>query len=246
MNGISLVIPTYNEEESLPLLCEQINDALDGHPISHEIIFVEDGSTDKSFKVLKQSQGGYPAIKIVKLKKRCGQGISLAIGIQQCQYDRVITLDSDLQDDPQDIPRFLELLEKDWDFVCGWRKNRQETFFPKILISRMGNFVLSKLTHIAIHDFSCTFRCYKASVAKNISQYLGPGLHRFIPYFGKKLKYRFCEIETTHRLRKYGKSKYTICKIFQALYDFCLISFFFKKTRKFSQKKLLSYIDSII
>lgn len=229
---IAIVVPVYDEEKSLKKLFWEICRVLNQLNRSYEIIFVEGGSKDSSFNVLTEiQQKNKSIVQVIKLNEKYGQSIAISNGMHCSQADVVITMDADLQNDPKDIPLFLEALKSDVDIVCGWRKKRQDPFFTKVFISRAGNLALSILTGVWIHDSSCTFKAFKKPAAKAIAAQLKPGYHRFIPLIAHRSGFKACEIIIHHHPRLYGKSKYNILKMFEAIKDFCIIEQKHKLTR---------------
>jgi len=153
---ISVVVPVFNEEENLPLLIPQLTTVLDNLPQSYELILVDDGSTDKSFPVLKELKQKFAQLKIVKLKRNFGQTAALACGLDYAQGEIIVTLDADLQNDPEDIPRLLEKIEEGYEVVSGWRRKRAEPLLSRRLPSILANWLISKSTGVKLHDSGCT------------------------------------------------------------------------------------------
>lgn len=216
----SVVLPVYNEEESLEILLAELLSAFTKLKGRYEIIFVNDGSDDKSLKILNDFERRLPEIiNIIDLNSRRGQTNALKLGIQNSKGEIVITLDADLQNDPADIVRLVELLNKDnVDCVCGWRKSRNDTFL-KALLSKTGNFLQRLFTGLKVHDVSCTLRAYKRPCALRVPLNW-EGQHRFIPLALSLQGFQIREIESNHRSRKYGHSKYGHKRIFKVIRDF--------------------------
>jgi dolichol-phosphate mannosyltransferase len=202
---ISVVVPVYNEEENLPILLPQLNEVLKGIGKSYEMIFVDDGSSDGSRKILKEMVSHYPQIRILGFKKNCGETAAGAGGLKEAKGDVIITIDADLQNDPKDIPRMLEYL-KEYDMVTGWREKREDSWVKQIT-SKIANSVRNWLSGEAIRDSGCTFRVYKRECLQNMKYY--KGMHRFMPTLVKMEGFRVIEIPIAHHPRKFGKSKYT-------------------------------------
>jgi glycosyltransferase involved in cell wall biosynthesis len=203
--AISVVVPVYNEEENLPILIPQLNEVFKGIGESYEMIFVDDGSSDGSRKILKEMVSQYPQIRILGFKKNCGETAAGAAGLKETKGDVIITIDADLQNDPKDIPRMLEYL-KEYDMVTGWREKREDSW-AKQITSKIANSIRNWLSGEAIRDSGCTFRVYKRKCLQNLKYY--KGMHRFMPTLVKLEGFRVIEIPIAHHPRKFGKSKYT-------------------------------------
>ena len=202
---ISVVVPVYNEEENLPVLIPQIAEVLKPLGKTFEMIFVDDGSKDRSRRLLKKMALEYPQIRILGFKKNCGETAAGAAGIKEARGGIVITIDADLQNDPKDIPRMLDYL-KEYDMVTGWRQKREDSWVKRIT-SRIANRIRNSLSGEEIQDSGCTFRAYKRECLQEIKLY--KGMHRFIPSLVKMEGYRVIEIPIAHHPRKFGVSKYT-------------------------------------
>ena len=202
---ISVVVPVYNEEENLPVLIPQIAEVLRPLGKTFEMIFVDDGSKDQSRRILKEMASQYPQIRIIGFKKNCGETAAGAAGIKEAQGGIVITIDADLQNDPEDIPRMLDHLNE-YDMVTGWRQKREDSWVKRIT-SRIANRIRNSLSGEEIQDSGCTFRAYKRECLREIKLY--KGMHRFIPTLVKMEGFRVIEIPIAHHPRKFGVSKYT-------------------------------------
>ncbi len=202
---ISVVVPVFNEEENLPILVPQIVEVLKPLRKTYEMIFVDDGSTDRSRGILKEMVGQYPQIRVLGFKKNCGETAAGAAGLREARGEIVITIDADLQNDPRDIPTMLEYL-KDYDMVTGWRRKREDSWVKRIT-SRIANRVRNRLSGETVQDSGCTFRAYKRECLQNIKLY--KGMHRFMPTLVKMEGFRVIEIPIAHHPRKFGVSKYT-------------------------------------
>jgi glycosyltransferase involved in cell wall biosynthesis len=176
---ISVFIPVYNEEESLEILNNKIKDSLDSTKYSYEIIYVDDGSKDKSFEILTGFAKASSNIKVVKFRRNFGQTAAMSAGIDASEGKVLIPMDSDLQNDPADIPRLMEKIDEGYDVVSGWRKDRKDTFINRKLPSMIANKIISWLSGVNLHDYGCTLKAYKAEVLKDTRLY--GELHRFIP-----------------------------------------------------------------
>ena len=202
---ISVVVPVYNEEENLPVLIPQIAEVLRSLKKTYEMIFVDDGSKDRSRQILKEVAAQYPQIRILGFKKNCGETAAGTAGIKEARGRIVITIDADLQNDPTDIPRMLDYL-KEYDMVAGWRQKREDSWVKRIT-SQIANRIRNSLSGEEIQDSGCTFRAYKRECLRDIKLY--KGMHRFLPTLVKMEGYRVIEIPIAHHPRKFGVSKYT-------------------------------------
>jgi glycosyltransferase involved in cell wall biosynthesis len=215
----SLVIPVYNEEESLETLIFEIQEVMTSLKGSYEIVFVNDFSDDRSTDILEDySRKLLNIVRVITLTRRSGQTMALRKGLQESKGKFVVTLDADLQNDPADIPRMLKKLEEDYDCVCGWRKERQDTML-KSKLSKFGNVLQRFFTGLKIHDTSCTLRVYKREYVDKISLNW-EGQHRFIPLSLSLQGYKIGEIVSHHRKRKFGITKYGHKRIFRVIFDF--------------------------
>jgi glycosyltransferase involved in cell wall biosynthesis len=204
---LSIVIPLYNEEENVEPLYDQLKAALEGVGREYEIIIVDDGSTDGSFDVLKRLHGDEKRLKVIRFRRNFGKAAALSAGFETAEGEVVITMDGDLQDDPQEIPRFLQKLEEGFDLVSGWKKQRRDPF-SKRWPSRVFNWTVSFLTGLRLHDLNCGFKAYRREVIQELQTRLYGGLHRYIPVLAYARGYRVGEITVAHRPRQRGHSKY--------------------------------------
>ena len=202
---ISVVVPVFNEEENLPILVPRIVEVLKPLGKTYEMIFVDDGSTDRSRHLLKEMVSQYPQIRVLGFKKNCGETAAGAAGLKEARGGIVITIDADLQNDPKDIPTMLSYL-KDYDMVTGWRQKREDSWVKRIT-SRIANGIRNQLSGETIQDSGCTFRVYKRECLQNIKLY--KGMHRFMPTLVKMEGFRVIEIPIAHHPREFGVSKYT-------------------------------------
>ncbi|HOL48936.1 MAG TPA: glycosyltransferase family 2 protein, partial [bacterium] len=204
-------------EENIEILVKELVTVLNTITNNYEIIFIDDGSTDRSFEKLLRLKNEYPIIKIVKFKKNAGQSAALAAGFQKAKNDIVITLDADLQNDPADIPKMLKKLEEGYDVVIGYRQNRQDSLIKKIS-SIIGNFVRNTITKEKIKDTGCSLKVFKREYLQKI--FIFKGMHRFLPTLLKLTGAKLATINVNHRERKYGESKYGISnRMLSGLYD---------------------------
>ena len=223
MDGkVSIVIPLYNEEESIPHLYGAIKEVMDGTGRAYEIIFVDDGSRDKSFALLSELQKSDKRVVVVGFRRNFGQTAAMAAGFDYAEGEVIVTMDADLQNDPKDIPKLLEA-SKEYDVVSGWRKNRKDKFLSRRLPSVIANWLISFVTGVALHDYGCTLKAYRSEVIKNIRLY--GEMHRFIPAIANWVGATITEVETTHHPRKYGTSKYGISRTVRVILDLITVKF---------------------
>jgi glycosyltransferase involved in cell wall biosynthesis len=220
--SISIVIPVFEEEESIPELYKSITAVMDKLKRRYEIVFVDDGSRDGSFKVLEAIQKKDAHVVVVSFRRNFGQTAAMAAGFDYGIGDIFITMDADLQNDPEDIPLLLEKI-KDVDVVSGWRKKRKDKFFSRRLPSIIANWLISKVTGVALHDYGCTLKAYRKEVIKNVKLY--GDMHRFIPAIASWVGADIIEVETTHHPRKFGKSKYGISRTVRVILDLITVKF---------------------
>ncbi len=222
--NLSLVIPVYNEEESLPLLVESIHKALDPLPSTWEVILVDDGSRDKSLSVLRTLAEKDPKhIRVVAFRRNFGQTAAIAAGIDHAQGEIIILLDADLQNDPADIPMMLEKLDEGYDVVSGWRINRQDTYITRTLPSNMANGLISRVTGVKLHDYGCTLKAYRREVLTGFRLY--GEMHRFIPVFAHSVGAKIIEVPVNHHPRRFGEAKYGLERILKVLLDLFTVKF---------------------
>jgi glycosyltransferase involved in cell wall biosynthesis len=220
---LSVVIPAYNEEESVGPLYEELHEVLSALGKTYEIVFVDDGSTDATFERLRALHEQDPTVKIVKFRSNFGQSAAMKAGFDHAGGEVVITMDADLQNDPRDIPRLLEKMEADdLDVVCGWRYNRHDPFSKKVF-SKFANSLRKVLTHETIHDSGCTLRAYRRECVKGLELY--GELHRYIPAMLLWKGYHIGELETNHRERSFGRSKYNWARLVKGFLDLFVITF---------------------
>jgi len=218
--NISTVIPVYNEIDSLHPLYREIAALPDEG--RHEIIFIDDGSTDGSGRVLREIADGDPRVRVISFYRNYGKAAALAAGFEAAAGDVIATLDADLQDDPSEIPAMAALLDQGWDLVSGWKKVRRDPL-RKRLPSKLFNSVVRLMTGVPIHDSNCGLKVYRAEVAKTMEIY--GGLHRYIPALAKYKGYKVTEKVVQHRPRQYGKTKYGLARYLHGLLDLFTVLF---------------------
>ncbi|MEM4259841.1 MAG: glycosyltransferase family 2 protein [Candidatus Woesearchaeota archaeon] len=220
--AFSIIIPVYNEAENLIALHAEISRTMNSLFKPYEIIFVNDGSTDKGLEVLINLKRKFPEIKIINFTKNFGQTAALDAGIKHAKGEVLITMDADLQNDPNDIPRLLRKMDEGYDVVSGWRFNRNDKFSKKIF-SLFANRFRRWLTKEKIHDAGCTLKVYKRSCFKNINLY--GEMHRYISTILMYKGYKIGELKVNHRSRKFGITKYNFRRVFKGLFDLLFIKF---------------------
>ncbi|MBD3380387.1 MAG: glycosyltransferase [Candidatus Omnitrophica bacterium] len=220
---ISIVIPLYNEEKNIASLCSEIRSALSATGKTYEIICVDDGSEDNTLSELKKQKKDFPNIKIISLNRNFGQTPAIMAGFHHASGEIMITMDGDLQNDPEDIPKLINELESGFDLVSGWRKSRKDGFLLRVLPSRIANKLISWVLKTRLHDYGCTLKAYKKDLVKNLRLY--GEMHRFIPAIANWHGARIAEIEVNHRPRKFGKTKYGINRVGKVLLDLLLMAF---------------------
>ena len=218
---ISLIIPVYNEEESLPRLFESIDAAC--ADLDMEVILVDDGSSDTSYEKLKKKAETDPRYKIIKFAVNSGQTAAIQAGIDFAGGDILVFLDSDLQNDPADIPKLLAKLEEGYDVVSGWRKDRKDNPVKRNLPSRVANEVISRISGVRLHDYGCTLKAYRNDVIKDVRLY--GEMHRFIPIYATWQGAKVAEMPVTHHARQYGASKYGLERVFKVILDIMVVKF---------------------
>lgn len=219
---LSVVIPLFNEEESLVPLSNEIRKAIKPLNLSFEVILVDDGSTDSSLKVIKEICRQDRRFKYVSFRKNYGKSAALQIGFKEVTGDVVVTMDADLQDDPAEIPNLIKKLDEGFDLVSGWKKQRFDPFIKKYS-SRFFNYVTGKMSGIKIHDFNCGLKAYRTEVVHSMKVY--GELHRYLPVLADWNGYSVSEIPVKHHPRKYGKTKFGISRFFKGFIDLLTVIF---------------------
>ena len=203
---LSVVVPVFNEKENLPILIPKLVEVLKALPFSYEMIFVDDGSSDGSRRILKEMASQYPPLRVLGFKENRGLSTALVAGMREARGEKIVTLDSDLQNDPKDIPILLEYLDR-YDMVTGWRREREDQWLKKIS-SKIANAVRNWLNDGNIQDSACTLRAFKKECVEKIPVF--NGMHRFLSTLVKMEGYRIMEVPISHHPRKFGKSKFNI------------------------------------
>ena len=231
INQISIVVPVYNEAESLPLLNEAIHQALSPMEIPWEVIFVDDGSVDDSLAVLeKLAADDLQHLRVISFRRNFGQTAAIVAGIDHSQGDVILFMDADLQNDPADIPMLLEKIDQGYDVVSGWRVNRQDAFFTRTLPSRIANWLISTVTGVRLHDYGCTLKAYRKEVLSNINLY--GEMHRFIPAYAYSVGANIAEVPVRHHPRRFGKAKYGLGRTLKVVLDLFTVKFLMSYANK--------------
>jgi dolichol-phosphate mannosyltransferase len=218
-----VVLPVYNEEESLPLLLKSLFGVLDRLGRPFEIIVVDDGSRDASFQVLEAAAAERPELKVIQFRRNAGQTAALMAGIDHAAHPVIVTLDADLQNDPEDIPHLLEKLDEGCDVVSGWRKDRQDAKISRNFVSRVANGVISRLSGVELHDYGCTLKAYRKEVLEGMRLY--GEMHRFVPIYATWMGGRVTETPVRHHARQFGRSKYGLERTLKVMLDLMVVMF---------------------
>ncbi len=219
----SFVIPAKDEQDSVEILCKHIKSVLKKITNNFEIVFVDDGSTDKTFQTLKLLARRDRKIKVIKHRGNFGKSIALQNGFSIAKGEIIFTMDADLQDDPEEIPHFLEKLDEGYDMVSGWKQNRHDPKLSKVLPSIVINSIARLLTKVKIHDMNCGYKVYRRKVVENLNLY--GELYRFIPIIAAKMQFKVGEIPIKHHARKYGKSKFGWSRSIKGILDLLTVVF---------------------
>jgi glycosyltransferase involved in cell wall biosynthesis len=221
---LSIVVPVYNEEENLPLLYTAVTGVIAPLAMTWELILVDDGSKDRSVAVLEELAARDPAhIRVVELRRNFGQTAAIAAGIDHSCGEIIVLMDADLQNDPQDIPRMLALINEGYDVVSGWRKDRQDNYATRTLPSNMANGLISLVTGVHLHDYGCTLKAYRREVITGFKLY--GEMHRFIPVYANSVGARIIEIPVHHHPRRFGKAKYGLERTVKVILDLFTVKF---------------------
>ncbi len=213
---LSIVVPLYNEEESVEKLLSGILEVGKSFDFNYEIILVDDASTDKTWQLIEQLKNKTPQLKGIKLKRKCGQTGAMVAGFDNSSGEIIVTMDGDLQNDPSDIPMLLKKMKEGYDIVSGWRKFRKD-HFSRVLPSKIANNIISATTGVHLHDYGCSLKAYRAECIKSIKAY--GDMHRFFPAIASMTGARVTEVPVKHYPRKYGVSKYGFDRILKVLSD---------------------------
>jgi len=227
---ISVTIPVFNEEESLPRLRDRLIEALAKLPGPWEVILVNDGSTDKSAALLDEIAASHPAFRVVHFRRNFGQTAAMQAGFDFASGDIIVPMDADLQNDPEDIALLLEKLKDGFDVCSGWRLSRKDAAIRRNLMSRWANWLISAVSGVHLHDYGCTLKAYRRDVIAGVKLY--GEMHRFVPIYASWMGARVGEIPVRHHARQFGKSKYGLERIFKVLMDLLVVKFLSRYTEK--------------
>lgn len=220
---LSVVVPIYNEVESLPSLIETITHSLVDNTFSYEVICVDDGSRDGSTELLKQQAACRADLRAIILRRNYGQTAAIAAGFRYARGRVIVTLDGDLQNDPSDIPQLIAKIDEGFDLVSGWRKHRQDAALTRLLPSKIANWLIGRVTGLQLHDYGCSLKAYRSELVADMNLY--GELHRFLPALALIEGARITEIPVNHHPRRHGQSKYGLDRTFRVLMDLFTISF---------------------
>lgn len=228
---LSVVIPVFNEDETLETLVHALHQALDPLPCTWEVVFVDDGSKDSSFSILE----GYVAenrghFVLLGLRRNFGQTAAIAAGIDYAKGDVVVLMDADMQNDPADIPMLLEKIDEGYDVVSGWRNKRQDTFITRTLPSRVANALISWVTGVKLHDYGCTLKAYRREVLTGFRLY--GEMHRFIPAYAGYVGAKIVEVPVQHHPRRFGRTHYGLERTFKVILDLFTVKFLISYSHK--------------
>lgn len=221
---LSVVIPIYEEEESIPRLVERLMPPLRGLGVPFEVIAVNDGSKDRSQEQLKIAAAANPELKVIRFRRNAGQTAAMMAGIDHSSGEVIVTIDADLQNDPDDIPALLQKLDEGYDVVSGWRRDRKDAAIKRNFVSRVANRLISRISGVKLNDYGCTLKAYRRQVLQRMRLY--GEMHRFVPIYASWMGARVTEMPVRHYARQFGKSKYGLNRIVKVLLDLAVVKFF--------------------
>jgi dolichol-phosphate mannosyltransferase len=221
---LSVIVPVFNEEESIVPLVNALMSVLRRTGRRFEIIFVDDGSTDRSAERLSTAVATHPEIKVIQFRANAGQTAALMAGMDHASGDTIVTIDADLQNDPEDIPILLSKLDEGADVVSGWRKDRQDAPLRRNLVSRIANSLISFISGVRLHDYGCTLKAYRREVLGGMRLY--GEMHRFVPVYASWMGAKVVELPVRHHGRRFGKSKYGLNRTLKVVLDLMVVKFF--------------------
>ena len=220
---LSVVIPLYNEEPNVAELHRELSAALGAWGRSYELLFIDDGSTDGTFRVLKELQAGDPFVRAIALRRNFGQTAAFAAGFAHARGRMIATSDGDLQNDPCDLPTMVAVLEEGHDIVCGWRRARRDPWLTRRVPSNIANWLISRTTGVRLHDYGCSLKVFRGEVVRSLRLY--GEMHRFIPAIASEQGVRIAEVVVNHRPRRFGTSKYGLSRTMRVVLDLFTVKF---------------------
>jgi glycosyltransferase involved in cell wall biosynthesis len=220
---LSVIVPIYDEAGNIAILCEKLFAVLDRLPLESEVIAVNDGSRDGSLKELIEQTMRFSHLKVIDLRRNYGQTAAIMAGIDHAVGEIVVTIDADLQNDPEDIPALLNMLQQGYDVVSGWRKERQDSAIRRNLVSRLANRLISRISGVPLNDYGCTLKAYRRDILQGVRLY--GEMHRFIPIYASWMGAKIVELPVSHHPRRIGHSKYGLERIIKVLLDLIVVKF---------------------
>ena len=220
---LSVVIPLYNEEPNVAALHRELTAALGAWGRPYELLFIDDGSSDGTFRLLKELQAGDPHVRVVALRRNFGQTAAFAAGFAHAGGRMIATSDGDLQNDPRDLPMMVDRLEDGYDIVCGWRRARRDPWLTRRVPSNIANWLISRTTGVRLHDYGCSLKVFRGEVVRSLRLY--GEMHRFIPAIASEQGVRIAEVEVNHRPRRFGTSKYGLSRTMRVVLDLVTVKF---------------------
>src|SRR3954447_9247896 len=220
---LSVVIPVRNESANVDPLCRELVESLEGSGRSFEVILIDDGSTDDTFAKLAAQQMRDSRFRVIRFRRNFGQTAAFAAGFAYARRKYIVTSDGDLQNDPRDIPRMLDLIEQGHDIVCGWRKDRKDAFLTRRVPSMLANKLISRATGVRLHDYGCSLKVFRAEVVKPLKLY--GEMHRFLPAIASEMGVSIAETVVNHRARQHGQSKYGLSRTVRVMLDLLTVKF---------------------
>ena len=221
---ISVIVPVFNEQDSIPILVGNLLAALTTIDLGFELIFVNDGSTDASAQRLAEAALAHSEVKVIEFRSNCGQTAAMMAGIDHSSGSIIVTIDADLQNDPLDIPALLAKLHEGADVASGWRQDRQDPRIKRKFLSRIANRLISNISGVKLHDYGCTLKAYRKEVLQGMRLY--GEMHRFVPIYASWMGAKVIEIPVRHHARQFGVSKYGVNRTFKVILDLLVVKFF--------------------
>ena len=220
---LSVVIPLYNEQANVAELYRELTAVLGAWGRAYELLFIDDGSTDGTFEALKGVQAGDRHVRVIALRRNFGQTAAFAAGFAHARGCVIATSDGDLQNDPHDLPKMVDMLEDGHDIVCGWRRERRDPWLTRRLPSSLANWLISRITGVQLHDYGCSLKVFRSEVVRSLRLY--GEMHRFIPAIASEQGVRIAEVEVNHRARRFGVSKYGLSRTMRVILDLFTVKF---------------------